>query len=130
MKKLFNHLFYRVYWWNIKIIKERDVPVLSAFVLTAGMMGINLLSIFGLLVIGFNVQLFPDGGYIPLLILVSINNYFWFIHGKKYSVIINKSEKLNNVVKRKLDIIVISYLILSLSLFFLIVNILNHNRLK
>ena len=124
MKKIFNHLFYRTYWWNIKIIKEKELPVLSAFLFTTGIIGINLMTIvFSVLTFAFkNPRLFPDWGYWALMIMALVSNYFLFIKKKKYKIILSHSENLSKLEKRKLDTFVIIYLFLTFFLFVILIN--------
>lgn len=124
MKQIFYHLFYRTYWWNIKVIREKDLPVLSAFLFTSGIMGINLMSlVFAVLTFLFkNPRLFPSWGHIALMIIVLITNYFLFVRRKKYVNILSDSQLLTRIEKRKRDIIIIIYLIFTFVLFIFIIN--------
>ena len=125
MKMIFNHLFYRTYWWNIKIIREKDFPALSAFIFVSIMMQINLLTIiFGILFFVFNnTKLFPSWGHWCLMVIILTYNYFVFIRDKKYKTILEKSEKIIKPIKKKEDVIIILYLILSFLSFILLANL-------
>jgi hypothetical protein len=124
MQYLFYHLFYRVYWWNIKVIKEKDIPVLFAYALVSGLMGINLMSITAcyLVFIIENPRAFPSWQHWIFIAIVCIPNYFIFIYKRKYKNIISDSESLSKEEKRKRDVAILFYIVTTLVFFIFIVN--------
>ncbi len=116
MKKIFYQIFYRVYCWNIYVIKEKDLPVLSSFLSVSALMGINIYSIMG----GFSVfiikdiKLYPDWIFWIVMVLSMMPNYFIFIRDRKYKNIIQDSEAMNKSEKKKRDVAMIIYTIITI----------------
>ena len=112
---LFKHLFYRVYCWNINVIKEKDLPILSAYLFVSVLIGINIITLYSIIIIFVikDSRLYPEWGYYIVMLVTFIPNYFYFIHRKKYKSILMESEIINKSKKRKWDILVIIYLLLS-----------------
>ena len=123
MKYIFYHLFYRVYWWNIKVIKEKDFPVLSAYLFVSGLMSINVISLLSILLafIIKNPQEAPIWNPWVIILITFLPNYFFFIHKKKYKDIIDNSQSLNKVEKRKRDIAILMYILLTFIILILVV---------
>ena len=115
MKSLFNHIFYCAYCWNIHIIKEKDFPVLSAYLFVSVLIGINIISIYTIFAVYLikNPTIYPDWGYWIIILLSFIPNYFTLIHKNKYKTILDHSQNLNKSEKRKKDIVMTLYIILT-----------------
>lgn len=116
MKQIFYQIFYRVYCWNIYVIKEKDFPVFSSFLSVSFLMGLNINSIIiGFLVFVFSdIYIYPDWGYWIVMLLSMTPNYFIFIRDRKYKNIIHDSEAMNKHQKRKRDIAMIIYIIITI----------------
>ncbi len=107
-----NHLFYRIYWWNVHIVKEKDLPLLSALLGTSIFHILN----FSAVIFAFytfvlkDVQLYPKWLHILFMFLILTIDYFLFVHNGRYKKVISK-----NVVSdkkfQKLDFVIILYLI-------------------
>lgn len=123
MKYIFYHLFYRVYWWNIKVIKEKDFPVLSAYLFVSGLMSINVISLLSILLVFIikNPQGAPIWNPWVIIPITFLPNYFFFIHKKKYKDIIDNSQSLGKVEKRKRDIAILMYILLTFIIMILVV---------
>lgn len=116
MKQIFYQIFYRVYYWNINIIKEKDLPVLSSFLSVSALMGINIYSIMGIFSIFIikDVKLYPDWIYLIVMFFSMTPNYFIFIRDRKYKNIIHDSESMNRSEKKKRDINMIIYIVITI----------------
>jgi hypothetical protein len=123
MKYIFYHLFYRVYWWNIKVIKEKDFPVLSAYLFVSGLMSINVISLLSILLVFIikDPQAAPIWNPWIIILITFLPNYFFFIHKKKYKDIIDNSQNLDKVEKRKRDIAILIYILLTFIILILVV---------
>ncbi len=123
MKYIFYHLFYRVYWWNIKVIKEKDFPVLSAYLFVSGLMSINVISLLSILLVFIikDPQTAPIWNPWIIILITFLPNYFFFIHKKKYKDIIDNSQNLDKVEKRKRDIAILIYILLTFIILILVV---------
>lgn len=124
MINIFNHIFYRVHCWNIKVIKEKDFPVLSAYLTISALLGINILSIIFMFLVYVikNPQLYPTWGNWIIVVFSLVPNYYIFINKKKYKKILDESENLDKTEKRKKDIISIIYVLLTFLIGIYIIN--------
>lgn len=113
MKFIFYHLFYRIYLWNIKVIKEKDFPVFSAYLFVTGMIGINLMSLtyIYLVFIIKDPRALPSWEHWIFIVITVIPTYFIFLHKKKFKKILDDSEKLSKLEKRKRDVAIFVYLL-------------------
>ncbi len=119
MGKFFNHLFYRIYWWNMTIVKEKDFPVFSS------LLGISIFQILNISTVIFVFLLYvlkdpmayPKWVHLILMFLILILDYFIYIHKGKYKEIIKESENETKEALRKKDIYSIIYLLLTFGLF-------------
>ena len=112
-----NHLFYRIYWWNVRVVKEKDLPLFSA------LLGISIFHILNFSAVVFayyifvlkDVQLYPKWLHILFMLLILTIDYFVFVHNGRYKKLISK-----NVVSdkkfQKLDFVIILYLIFTFAI--------------
>lgn len=112
--KFFNYLFYRMYWWNTKVVLDFS-PVFSAILGISVIQGLNLVFILELLSIGkwsFAENVLNNylivAGIIPLLF-----NLFYYLKNKRHLEIINKYKNIPVKEKRKKDYICFAYTVLS-----------------
>jgi len=124
MRNILYHIFYLVYWWNIKIIKEKDIPVLSAYLFVSVLIGLNIISLYSIFVIYVirNPNAYPSWGHWLIILLSFVPNYFIFINKDKYKKILNESQNMNKTEKRKKDIISIIYVLLTFLIGVYIIN--------
>ena len=109
--KFSNHLFYRIYWWNVRIVKDKDFPLFSA------LLGISVFHImnFSAVIFAFyifileDVQLYPDWLHILSMFLILTADYFLFIHNGHYKKLISKEYLVDKKVQ-KLDWMIILYI--------------------
>jgi hypothetical protein len=116
MKFIFYHLFYRIYLWNIKVIKEKDFPVLSAYLFVTVMIGLNLMSLTSIYLV-FIIKdplALPSWEHWIFIIITVIPTYFIFLHKKKFKSILNDCENLSRIEKSKRDIVIFVYLLATL----------------
>ena len=112
-----NHLFYRIYWWNVRIVKEKDLPIFSA------LLGISILHILNVSAVIFafytfvlkDVQLYPKWLHILIMFLILAIDYFLFVHNGRYKTIISKID-VSDKRFQKLDFAIILYLIFTFAI--------------
>lgn len=118
MGNFFNHLFYRIYWWNRNIVKEKHLPIFST------LLGFSILRILNLTILIFiflvyyvkNPLVYPKWLHIILMVVFLIIDYFNYIHNKYYIKIISQAENESKKEKKEKDIIIFIYLILTFGL--------------
>jgi len=117
MRKFFNHLFYRIHWWNVKIVKDKDLPIFST------LMGFSVFIIINLSTIIFAFYIFiwknpldyPKIVHFIIMVSVVVINYLIFIHNRKYIQIL---EMAKSVEKKRIhlnDKLTILYIIITFS---------------
>lgn len=116
MIKLFYHIFYRVYYWNIYVIKEKDLPIFSSFLSVSALLGLNINSfIIGFLVfVVKEIELYPNWGFWIIMLISMAPNYFIFIKNKRYETILRNSESMNRSEKKKWDKAIIIYIVVTI----------------
>ena len=117
--RFFDYLFYRVYWWNCKIVKEKELPLFSTFMGVSVFHGINVSTVyFFLLYLIDDIQFNNKWIYSLLLCLILLFDYVFYFKSQRYKKIINvyfiDISKSNRLIK---DIILIIYIIISIFLF-------------
>jgi hypothetical protein len=129
MKKFVYHLYYRLYWWNSKIVKDGSLAPFSTLLSTSMLKILNLLSILYIVfyyVIDKNIFL-PKWLQTIIMISVLVLDYFIYIFNSKYRDILIESKKLGLKELRMRDFIVIAYIIITFALLIWII-IENFNR--
>ena len=107
MKKIFDHLFYRVYWWNKSILKEKDFVILST------LLGFSVLHVLNISTIIFVYLVY---------VLEDTLAYSKMFHvSKRYISIIHLSQKKNIRKLRILDALVFTYVVFTFGLFIWII---------
>ena len=112
-----NHLFYRIYWWNVRIVKEKEIPLFSA------LLEISILHVlnFSAVIFAFytfvlkDVQLYPKWLHILFMFLIFTIDYFLFVHNGRYKPLISKSA-ISDKKFQKLDFAIILYLIFTFAI--------------
>ena len=123
MKKIFDHLFYRVYWWNKSILKEKDFVILST------LLGFSVLHVLNISTIIFvylvyvleDTLAYSKMFHVFLMFTISVIDYFIYIHSKRYISIIHLSQKKNIRKLRILDALVFTYVVFTFGLFIWII---------
>jgi hypothetical protein len=119
--KLYRYLYYRLYSWNLKAWREKDLPQWNALFGVSFMMFLNL-GLVGLLLQTFGMNIFqrnelPKKELIVIMVGILILNYFLYIQKGKY-LTITKELKKETLKKRKTNTYLIwLYVVLSFTLF-------------
>jgi len=118
------HLFYRIYWWNIKVIKDSGTPIYMTFLGTIFLFVMNINSLFFtfcLIKYGSTSQL-PGFIYWINISVVILTNILIYFRRKKYKYLTTKYIKsLNERQIKSRDLAVIVYFILSFFIYFIII---------
>lgn len=123
MTKFFNHLFYRVYWWNVKVVKESQLPLYST------VLGVSLFFYLNLSTVIFTILLYwvrdfsgftktqhiLCGGIVLLIV------YLTYVRTGRYEKVLKDSKEKPKSETRKLDIAVICYIFITFLLMILII---------
>lgn len=122
MKRLFDHLFFRIYWWNIKIVKDSDFPIFSALIGLAFFHSLNITTlIFVILIMNDWQMLYHKWVHLFLLFLILLIDFFIYVYkGKSNEIIEVEGLKDKRSIIKK-DIAILIYMIVSIILFFLVV---------
>jgi hypothetical protein len=111
----FEYLFCRLYWWNTKIIKEKNIPFAYSI---SGLAMFHTLNVFPIYCILY-VLLFDSyriGGtlginpFLTIGVIVIFINCLYF-KKPKYPVLLKKFEKIPTKKKKKMDILCIVYIV-------------------
>ena len=113
MKKFTHHLFYRIYWWNTKIVKDdKSLAPFSTLLGTSLLKVLNLVSLLYLI----NRYLIQESLFIPkwlqtiIFLLVIMFDYFNYLYNSKYKSIIKETKDLSKSELKKRDHIVVYYI--------------------
>lgn len=120
--QLSNHLFYRIYWWNVRIVKEKNFPLFSALLGISIFHILNFSSIIFALyifVIG-DIQLYPKWLHILLMFLILTADYFLFVHNGHYKKLISRNIVSDNKL-HKFDYLLILYMLITFGSFIFII---------
>ena len=118
--KFFEYIFYRLNWWNRKIVKGNlvhDILGISFFHV------LNIYSIADLIYILLftNSDFEPFFKYTRIICLVPfLFNSYYFLNNKYYESIIEKFDKISNEERKRNDLYLIIYMILSVVFIFLL----------
>lgn len=115
MKTLFDHLFFRVYWWNYYIVKQGDLSLFSTLI------GISIFKVLNISVIIFsiyiylikNIHSYPKLVHIIIMIFILIIDYLVYFYKGRYKLILNAAKHIENSELKRRDIIVVGYIILT-----------------
>src|SRR5690625_3233146 len=123
MEKFFNHLFYRIYWWNKTIVKEKDFPVFSSLlgISVFHILNISTLIFIILVYIFKNPMVYPKWIHLIIMFAVLVLDYFIYIHKKRYKEIIKSSENETKISLKRKDYFSLIYIIVSFGLFIWII---------
>lgn len=123
MEKFFNHLFYRIYWWNKTIVKEKDFPVFSSLlgISVFHILNISTLIFIILVYIFKDPMVYPKWVHLIIMFVVLVLDYFIYIHKKRYKEIIKSSENETKISLKRKDYFSLIYIIVSFGLFIWII---------
>ncbi|HLW08951.1 MAG TPA: hypothetical protein VKX35_01010 [Fermentimonas sp.] len=120
---LLHHLFYRIYWWNIKIIKDDGTPIYMTFLGTLFLFGMNinsLLFIFYLIKYGTTLSMSGVLYWFIVSLVIILNISFYLKKGEYKYLISNYIDTLSVKQIKKRDVSVIIYIILSFTIYILV----------
>jgi hypothetical protein len=118
MKIFIYHLYYRLHWWNSKIVKDGNLAPFSALLGTSMFKLLNLLSVLYIIfnhILNKNIYL-PKWFQTVIMLSVLILDYFIYIYKSKYKLIKKETENLESKELRKRDIFIITYIFITFSL--------------
>jgi len=111
----FNYLFYRLYWLQTSILKEKDVPLFFAVLELSVLQGLNIIFIiefFLFYILGLSFQLNKEI-YIIIGLITFIIDFIYYKRKNRYRKIFkyfDQIEKKNKFIK---DIFILIYVILT-----------------
>ncbi len=114
----FDYFFYRNYWWDIKIIKNKDYPIFASIV------GVSFFQVMNVFFIKSFIQfqlldrkdvLDNEQNLLGIIIvaIILVANYIYFNKSKRYKNIINKYRLWNSNRKYIYDILSVFYIIVT-----------------
>lgn len=112
----FNYLFYRLKWWNEKVVTDFS-PLISSVVIMSVFQGFNIIFLFNLVKFYWGVDLlfFEKAFLLPPIVLIAIN-YFVYKSENKQAIIKRQVSKLSRKIQMTYDVMIILYFILTLVL--------------
>ncbi|AWI25515.1 hypothetical protein HYN49_06175 [Flavobacterium pallidum] len=118
MKLFLYHFFYRMYWWNTQIVKEKNFPVFSALLGVSVFTMLNITTIiFAYLVFVLkNPLAYPKWLHIIVSAFALVLNYFIYVHKKKYLSILKTMSEVAKSKIRVRDALSTLYILLSFSM--------------
>lgn len=124
MMNLFEHLFCRVYWWNIYVVKNyKDITPFVSFCTVAVIQELNIFAIidFYFMYHVQNIRSEPKWFHPPVLVFLCIMNYFMYVHKSKYREIIKefdkqRKDKIKKKEIAKKDILLVVYILITVGL--------------
>jgi len=118
MVGLFKYLYYRVYWWDNRIVKNNSYPIFSTVLGISffHVLNIKFLSDFFLYIILNRRDLIVNQdkvyGFVVVFFIISIN---WIYFKRIHPVVLAKMEQLDKKQKRIWDIVIILYMLITLA---------------
>ncbi len=116
MIRLLDHLFYRMYWWNTNIVKEKDLTLFSALlgVATFHVINFSTLIFCYFVFVAKDVTTYPKWAHILLMITILIVDYIYFIHNCRYKKIVEDNFKSSRSELKRNDFYIIIYMSISI----------------
>ena len=110
----FEYLFCRLYWWNTKIVKEKEMPVYYSIMGISVFHGFSVIPIFGILyVLIFDSFYIKDTaiGLDPFLIIGIISVAIDFLYFRnKQPILYKQFKKIPKQKKKRMDALCIIYI--------------------
>lgn len=126
MKRLMEYIYYRLYFWNLRIHGKEDCPQWNSMLGISFLLWMNILTL-----INFYSALFPDNDIesflssnykykiVAVFALMCVVNYCWLVKGGKYKMLAAKfkEEDKDKKLRRKRNWQIVIYLVASIGLF-------------
>lgn len=119
--KLLNYVFYRMYWWNTKIVKD-FTPFLSALIIVSVLQGFNLIFIFEIIAfyIFKTTSYFSTKYFLFIGTLTFILDFFYYKFKNRYLEIVKECSNISKKNKQIYDVLVIVYVIATFTIVILL----------
>lgn len=115
--KFFNYLFYRLYWWNSKIVSD-SMPVFSAILGISVFQSLNIIFILELIALA-NIPFVENilNNYLLLIgILTLFANLIYYLRHNLYKSLLKDNKNIEIKDRRKRDFVSICYIIITILL--------------
>lgn len=115
MKIFLDYLFYKIYWWNTKIIKQKDSPFFYSIMGLSAFYIVNYTTIifFALLLINGNILIYPKWIQIVVMSIIVCYCYYYYMHKRDRYRIIQYFEGLNAIKIKRLNLSLVIFIILT-----------------
>jgi hypothetical protein len=113
MKNIFNHLFYRIYYWNTKVIKEpQELSLLTALLGIVVVHGLSVsVIIFTILIVVIkNTQGYPKWLHMMFMGIILIIDYLNYVHNGYYKEVFANEQSLERSKLKIKDIQITAYI--------------------
>jgi hypothetical protein len=123
MKSFFEHLFYRIYWWNTRIVNNSGSPIFPTLlgISIFHIINISSLVILSFLLFGKDMSNYPKWLHVSGMVLVLLIDYFIYIHGGRFRMIVERVKNKPEAQIKRNDIMTIIYIALSFGLLIYVV---------
>jgi hypothetical protein len=121
MMKYLDYLYYKLYKATL-VGSLKDIAEWAAMIYFSGLIFVNLFTAIGFL---RKIDLLPifftrKNQVIAFMIVLVLGGYFLFLHKKKYKIVIAKYEQESEPERKKGNLIIWLYVIISFLLFFVV----------
>lgn len=118
MKRFFEHVFYRIYWWNTKVVSNLGSPVFPTLLGISILHIINISSIILLLLVVLEKDLsyYPKWLHMVGMGLVFLADYFVYIHDGRLKRTIEKVKQVSSKEMKRNDLLTVLYILFSIIL--------------
>ena len=116
MKIFFDYLFYRIYWWNTKVIKQKESPFFYTIAGVSAFYIINNTTIIISIYLLFNKSIshYPKLIQIAIMIFILCYCYYYYMHKRDREEIITYFKSLDPKKIKRLNFWLIIYIILTI----------------
>lgn len=126
MLNIYKYLFYREYSWLLKNWGKKDLPEWSALFVVSFIMFLNIGLLLLIIQLFIDIKIFPmdvapKNEIIIIMLSLFAINYFLFVHGEKYKLIVDEYKKEPHDTRRRNTFLLIMFVILSFVLPYLVI---------
>ena len=110
----FEYLFCRLYWWNTKIVKEKEMPVYYSIMGISVFHGFSVIPIFDVLYLwifnSYHIEKFIFGlnPYLTIGVIAIVIDFLYFRN--KQTVLYKQFKKIPKQKKKRMDVLCIIYI--------------------